>query len=132
MKITNERRMSDEQLKAFREAIQTDNSLQDKLMGATDADSIARIAKEAGFEITADEVKSDQVELSEEQMEGVAGAGYPGSGKFVWTLDPNGKTGAPKWKGDGAFKYGPYPGLKPTLDGYERWGKWADGKWVGE
>jgi predicted ribosomally synthesized peptide with nif11-like leader len=67
--------MSEEQLKAFWEAVQADTSLQEKLRAATDADSIASIAKEAGFEITADEVKEAQGELSEEQLKGVAGGG---------------------------------------------------------
>ncbi len=65
--------MSEEQLKAFWEAVQADTSLQEKLRATTDADSIASIAKEAGFEITADEVKDAQGELSEEQLKGVAG-----------------------------------------------------------
>ena len=60
--------MSEEQLKAFWEAVQADTSLQEKLRAATDADSIASIAKEAGFEITADEVKEAQSELSEDQL----------------------------------------------------------------
>ena len=67
--------MSEEQLKAFWEAVQADTSLQEKLRATTDADSIASIAKEAGFEITADEVKEAQGKLSEEQLDGVAG-GY--------------------------------------------------------
>ena len=65
--------MSEEQLKAFWEAIQADPSLQEKLRAATDADSIVRIAKEAGFEITADEIKEAQSELSDEQLDRVAG-----------------------------------------------------------
>ena len=65
--------MSEEQLKAFWEAVQADTSLQEKLRAATDADSIASIAKEAGFEITADEVKEAQGELTMEQLKGVAG-----------------------------------------------------------
>ena len=67
--------MSEEQLKAFWEAIQADPSLQEKLRAATDADSIASIAKEAGFEITADEIKEAQSKLSDEQLDGVAGGG---------------------------------------------------------
>ena len=65
--------MSEEQLKAFWEAAQADSSLQEKLRAATDAESIASIAKEAGFEITADEVKEAQSKLSDEQLDGVAG-----------------------------------------------------------
>ena len=65
--------MSEEQLKAFWEAVQADTSLQEKLRAATDADSIASIAKEAGFEITAEDVKEAQAQLSDEQLEGVDG-----------------------------------------------------------
>ena len=67
--------MSEEQLKAFWEAVQADTSLQEKLKAATDADSIASIAIEAGFKITADEVKEAQSNLSDEQLDGVAGGG---------------------------------------------------------
>ena len=65
--------MSEQQLKAFWEAVQADTSLQEKLRATTDADSIASIAKEAGFEITAEEVEEAQSELSEEELKGVAG-----------------------------------------------------------
>ena len=65
--------MSEEQLKAFWEAIQADTALQKKLQGVTDPDAIVAIAKEAGFSISADELKKAQSEISEEQLEGVAG-----------------------------------------------------------
>ena len=65
--------MSEEQLKSFWEAVQADTSLQEKLKASTDADSIASIAKEAGFAITADEVKEAQAQLSDEQLDRVAG-----------------------------------------------------------
>ena len=67
--------MSEEQLKAFWEAIQADTALQQKLQGVTDPDAIVAIAKEAGFRISADELKKtmESVELSEEQLEGVSG-----------------------------------------------------------
>ena len=65
--------MSEEQLKAFWEAIQADTVLQQKLQGVTDPDAIVAIAKEAGFSISADELKKTQSEISEDQLEGVAG-----------------------------------------------------------
>ena len=68
--------MSEEQLKAFQEAVQADTSLQEKLRATTDADSIASVAKEAGFEITAEEVEEAQAsikELSEEELKGGCG-----------------------------------------------------------
>ena len=65
--------MSEEQLKAFLEKLQGDTRLQEKLKAATDANAVAEIAKEAGFSISADDLKKAQSELSDEELEGVAG-----------------------------------------------------------
>ena len=73
--------MSEEQLKAFLEKVQADTSLQEKLKAAGDANAVAAIAKEAGFSISADDLKNAQfklsegelAELSEGELEGVAG-----------------------------------------------------------
>ena len=65
--------MPEEQLKAFMEAVKADAGLQEKLKAATDADSVVAIAKEAGFTISADNLKQAQVEVSDEELEGVAG-----------------------------------------------------------
>ena len=65
--------MSEEQLKAFLEKVQVDTSLQEKLKAAVDADAVTAIAKEAGFSISADDLKKAQSEISEEELEGVAG-----------------------------------------------------------
>ena len=65
--------MSEEQLKAFLEKVQVDTSLQEKLNGAADADAVAAIAKEAGFSVSADDLTMAQSELSEKELEGVAG-----------------------------------------------------------
>ena len=68
--------MSEEQLKAFLEKVKADTSLQEKLNGAADADAVVEIAKDAGFSITAEDIQSMQsatVELSDEELEGVAG-----------------------------------------------------------
>ena len=84
--------MSEEQLKAFWEAVQADTSLQEKLRAATDADSIVSIAKEAGFEITAEEVKEAQSSLSDEQLKGVAGGAlveFCGDDGYDWWNEPN-------------------------------------------
>ena len=63
--------MSEEQLKAFLEKVQGDTSLQEQL-NAEGANPIA-IAKEAGFSVSADDITKAQSELSDEQLEGVAG-----------------------------------------------------------
>ena len=65
--------MSEEQLKAFIAKVQGDTSLQEKLKAAADSDAVAAIAKEAGFSISADDLSKAQSELSEEELEGVAG-----------------------------------------------------------
>ena len=67
--------MSEEQLKAFLEKVKTDASLQEKLKAAANADAVTAIAKEAGFSISVDDLKKAQSEISEEELEGVAGGG---------------------------------------------------------
>ena len=75
--------MSLEQLKAFLEKVKADTSLQEKLKAAADSDAVLAIAKEAGFSISADDLKNAQVtELSDEELEGAAGGGqFTGSYK---------------------------------------------------
>ena len=65
--------MPEEQLKASWEAIQSDQALQQKLQGVNDPGAIVAIAKKAGFTISAEELQSAQVELSDEQLDGAAG-----------------------------------------------------------
>ena len=67
--------MSEEQLKAFLEKFKGDTSLQEKLKAAADADAdaVVAIAKEAGFSISADDLRNAQDNISEEELEGVAG-----------------------------------------------------------
>lgn len=76
--------MSEEQLKAFLEAVKANAALQEKLKAATDADVIAQIAKAAGFIISAEELKRNQSapEVSEDELEAVAGAGTNGRQMF--------------------------------------------------
>tara|TARA_Y100000589_G_C26924813_1_gene535918 strand:- start:435 stop:674 length:240 start_codon:yes stop_codon:yes gene_type:complete len=65
--------MSEEQLKAFLEKVNADTSLQEKLKAA-DNNAILDIAKEAGFNISADDLqKAQSTKLSDEELEGVAG-----------------------------------------------------------
>ena len=65
--------MSEEQLKAFLEAVKADVGLQEQLKAAADADAVVALAKAAGFAISADDLKKAQSEISEEELEGVAG-----------------------------------------------------------
>ena len=67
--------MSEEQLKAFLEAVKGDTGLQEQLKATADADAVVTIAKAAGFVISADDVKNAQAEVSEEELEDVAGGG---------------------------------------------------------
>ena len=69
--------MSKEQLKAFQEKVKDDSSLQEKLKGVSDANAVAAITKEAGFMISADDLTKAQSELSDEELEGVAGGISP-------------------------------------------------------
>ena len=65
--------MSEEQLKTFLEKVKDDTSLQEKLKAAADTNAVAAIAKEAGFSISADDLTKAQSELSDKELEGVAG-----------------------------------------------------------
>ena len=67
--------MSEEQLKAFMEAVKADAGLKEKLNAAADADAVVVIAKEMGFVISAEELQRAQAgsEVSEEDLEGVVG-----------------------------------------------------------
>ena len=66
--------MSEAQLRAFLEKVQSDTSLQEKLKAAADSNTVLAIAKEAGFMISADDLKNvQQSELSAEELETVAG-----------------------------------------------------------
>ena len=65
--------MSEEQLKAFQEAVKADVGLQERLKAAGDADAVVAIAKAAGFLISGEELKVVQAEISEEELEDVAG-----------------------------------------------------------
>jgi len=64
--------MSREQLKAFLNEVRGNSDLQDKLKAAKSSEEVARIAKEHGHEFTADKI----TELSEEELEGVAGGTF--------------------------------------------------------
>jgi len=80
--------MSEEQLKAFLESVKADAGLQEKLKAAADAEAVVAIAKDAGFVISADELKKFEVEVSEEELEGVAAGN--------WYLGPAALTPQPK------------------------------------
>ena len=70
--------MSEEQFKAFLQKVKDDSSLQEKLKASADANAVAAIAKEAGFSISADVLAKAQSELSEDELEDVAGGTYSG------------------------------------------------------
>ena len=65
--------MSEEQLKAFLEAVKADARLQEQLKAAGEADAVVAIAKEAGFVISSDELQRAQAEVSEDKLEDMAG-----------------------------------------------------------
>ena len=67
--------MSEEQLKAFIAKAKDDQSIQEKLKAASDADAVAAIAKEAGFNVSADLITKAQSEITEEDLGVVRGSG---------------------------------------------------------
>ncbi len=90
--------MSEEQLKAFLEKVKGDTSLQEKLKAAADSDAVLAIAKEAGFSISADDLKKAQAEVSDEELENAAGGDKPTCIYVATYLDPPWLTwGGPAW-----------------------------------
>jgi predicted ribosomally synthesized peptide with nif11-like leader len=77
--------MSEEQLSAFLAKLEDDVGLQEKLKGADDLDAVVAIAQEAGYELGKENLLRHQanqpVELSDEQLEGVAGGQVWDGGK---------------------------------------------------
>ena len=65
--------MSEEQLKAFLEAVKADVGLQEKLKAAADANAVAAIAKEAGFVISTHTPTMFQSEIQDAELEAAAG-----------------------------------------------------------
>ena len=65
--------MSEEQLKTFLEKVQGDTNLQEKLKAASDSDAVLAIAKEAGFAISTEDLKAHRQDLSQKELESVAG-----------------------------------------------------------
>ena len=69
--------MSEEQLAALIAKLKDDEGLQEKLKGASDLVAVLVIAKEAGFDVSkADWLRyqaKQTIELSDEELEGVAG-----------------------------------------------------------
>ena len=71
------RSMTQEQLTAFLANAKGNTSLQEKLKAAADVNAVAAIAQEAGFSISANDLKTAQSEISEEELEGAAGGHIP-------------------------------------------------------
>jgi predicted ribosomally synthesized peptide with nif11-like leader len=71
--------MSEEQFSALLAKLKEDAGLQEKLKGAVDLDAALAIAKDAGFGVSKAEWLRYQakqtLELSDEELEGVAGGG---------------------------------------------------------
>ena len=82
--------MSEEQLKAFIAKVQADTSLQEQLK--VEGADVAAIAKAAGFAITTEDLKTARQNLSDAELEGMAGGNYtelkscdPGRTVSCWT-----------------------------------------------
>ena len=82
--------MSEEQLRVFMEAVKADAGLQEQLKAAGDTDAVVAIAKAAGFVISTEELAGGwgqraQAEISEDELEGVAGGGGCSTGSCTTT-----------------------------------------------
>jgi predicted ribosomally synthesized peptide with nif11-like leader len=89
--------MSEEQLSAFLAKLQEDAGLREKLKNAVDIDAAVAIAREAGFDLTSENVmtclNADTVELTNSSLEIISG-GAPdttgGGGTCAFRCDTNG------------------------------------------
>jgi predicted ribosomally synthesized peptide with nif11-like leader len=75
--------MSEDQIRAFLAAVEADIALQERLEAALDVDAVVAIAKEAGFVVSADELKQswgwqEEESLSEVELELVAAGALQG------------------------------------------------------
>ena len=78
--------MSEEQLKAFLEKVQGDTSLQEKLKAAADSVAVLAIAKENGFDLSADDLKKAQSDIEDAELEGAAGGQQPWTERPTWAM----------------------------------------------
>ena len=74
--------MTQEQLTAFLANAKGNTNLQEQLKAAADTNAVAAIAKEAGFSISADDLKSAQSKITDEELEGTTGG--EGSWRAGW------------------------------------------------
>ena len=92
--------MSEEQLTALLAKLKEDAGLQEKLKGAADLDAAVALAKEAGYDVSkADWLKyqaKQTIELSDEELEGVAG----GDGRGSMVVDGRWGCCMASWHGD--------------------------------
>ena len=79
--------MSEEQINAFLETVKADTSLQEKLKAAASPEAAIEIAKEAGFLITAEDMQSATIELSDEELEEAAGGRQCANRSMCYTHD---------------------------------------------
>ena len=68
--------MSDEKLQAFLEQAQHNAALQETLKAAKSNEEVLAIAKAAGFMISTEDLRTAQTEISEKDLEGLAGGGF--------------------------------------------------------
>ena len=83
--------MTQEQIQALIQAVRSSPELQQKLAAATNNDDAARIAAEAGFELSSDDINEaitgTSIELTDAELEMVAGGGW---GDLVGSFANNG------------------------------------------
>ena len=68
--------MSLDQARAFLEKMKSDEAFRNGIVAIEDVDARLVAASEAGFEFTEDELKEVQRELSDDELDQAAGAGW--------------------------------------------------------
>ena len=85
--------MSKEQLDAFLEALKVDVNLQEKIYTAKKKEAVEAIAKEAGFNISAEALGQVLIEVSEDELENIVGSRgatfFACAGTQLWNCKKN-------------------------------------------
>ena len=80
--------MSEEQLSALLAKLKEDAGLREKLQGSADLDAAVSMAKDAGFDVSKTDwlryQENHALELSDEELEGVAGGKNGGNNDCTW------------------------------------------------
>ena len=69
--------MTEQQVKAFLDAVKKEPELQEKINAAQDASAIARIANEAGYVVSVEDIERETQSIACIELDGMRGGAFP-------------------------------------------------------